>query len=168
MNFLRWIGAVAVLVCITIPVQADDRLPSQQHNSGSCGEDTKCLTLWYFEYKEAITEELVFWRQFENDIADSNMTNALSDLNQAMKNKRYKHYYWNFYRGGVFQIAGQPETEALTWSCRDAIIGMKYMLIAVSDGNPLTQGDPGSYLREVRKCEQQFRLPKFDSRLRRF
>lgn len=143
MHFFRWIGTVAALACFTIPVQADDGPPpSQQHSAEACGEDSKCLTLWYFEYKDGIIKELLFWRQFENDIADRNTGNVLDDLSVAIQKMRYKHNHWDFYRGKVFQVAGQPELETL-------IV-------------------PDTYLSEVRECEQQFRLPKFNSRLRRF
>jgi hypothetical protein len=70
--------------------QADEGPPPpQQHSAEACGEDSSCLRLWYAEYKDAIIQELLFWRQFENDVADRNSLGALNDIKGAIEQRQY-------------------------------------------------------------------------------
>ena len=165
MRLPRWIGTSVALACVTIALARADEgpPPAQQHSAEACGEDTQCLKLWYAQYKDAIIQELLFWRTFEDDVSTRNSLGAQHDLNFAIEKKQYKHNHWDFYRGHLFQ---QHEVEILTVSCRDAIISMKFMLLRVSEEKPLMEGDPGEYLDEIRACERQFKLPRFTSRLR--
>jgi hypothetical protein len=165
MRLPRWIGTSVALACVTIALARADEgpPPAQQHSAEACREDTQCLKLWYAEYKDAIIQELLFWRTFEDDVSSRDSLGAEHDLNFAIEKKQYKHNHWDFYGGHLFQ---QHEVETLTVSCRDAIIGMKFMLLNVSEEKPPMEGDPGEYLDEVRACERQFKLPRFTSRLR--
>jgi hypothetical protein len=148
--------------------QADEGPPPpQQHSAEACGEDSSCLRLWYAEYKDAITQELLFWRKFENDVADRSSLGALNDIKGAIEQRQYKHNHWDFYKGVSIPGVGHDDLETLIVSCRDAIINMKFMLIRVGDDQPLMDGDPGEYLSDVRACERQFELPGISSRLRR-
>jgi hypothetical protein len=168
MRLPRWIGTSVALACVTIALARADEgpPPAQQHSAEACGEDAQCLKLWYAEYKDAIIQELLFWRTFEDDVSSHNSLGAEHDLNFAIEKKQYKHNHWDFYRGVQFQAVGQRELETLTVSCRDAIISMKFMLLNVSEERPLMEGDQGEYLDKVRACERQFKLPRFTSRLR--
>lgn len=148
--------------------QADEGPPPrQQHSAEECGEEPSCLRLWYAEYKDAIIEEVLFWRKFEDDVADGNSLGADNDVNTAIKQRQYKHNHWGFYKGASIPGISQHDLETLIVSCRDAIINMKFMLIRVGDGKPLMDGDPSEYVGDVRACERRFKLPKFSSRLRR-
>jgi hypothetical protein len=166
MSFPRWIVTLAVVASLTLAVQADEGPPPQQHSAAACGEDTQCLKLWYAEYKDGIIQELLFWREFEGDVASHNSIAAGNDLGSATRRNQYKHNHWDFYKGFQLQGVSRQELETLIVSCRDAIISMKFMLLNVSDDKPLTEGDPAEYLDEIRACERQFKLRKFSSRLR--
>jgi hypothetical protein len=65
----RWAAILAVAASLAIDAQADEGPPPQQHNAESCGENAQCLRLWYAEYKDAIIQEVLFWREFEDDVA---------------------------------------------------------------------------------------------------
>ena len=66
--------------CFMLAAQADEGPPPQQHSAAACGEDTQCLKLWYAEYKGGIIQELLFWREFEDDVASHNSIVAGNDL----------------------------------------------------------------------------------------
>jgi hypothetical protein len=50
-------------------VQAEEGSPPQRHSAAACGEGTQWLKLWYAEYKDGIIQEVLFWREFEDDVA---------------------------------------------------------------------------------------------------
>ena len=163
----HWVATLAVATCLTIAAQADEGLPPQQHSAESCGENAQCLRLWYAEYKDGIIQELLFWREFEDDVASHDENAAEADLGFAIRrNIQYKHSHWDFYKGDQFDGVGGQELATLINSCRVAIIDIKFMLLRVGDGRPLIKGDPGDYLDHIRACERQFKLRKFSSRLR--
>lgn len=162
----RWAATLAVAACLTIVAQADEGPPPQQHSAESCGENAQCLRLWYAEYEDGIIHELLFWREFEDDVASHNENAAEADLGFAIRRHQYRHNHWDFYKGDQFEGVGGQELAALISSCRVAIIDMKFMLLPVGDGRPLAKGDPGDYLDHIRTCERQFKLRKFSSRLR--
>jgi hypothetical protein len=166
MSFPSWRVTLAVVACLTLPAQADEGSPPQRHSAADCGEGTQCLKLWYAEYKDGIIQEVLFWREFEDDVASHSSVAAGNDLGFAIRRNQYKHNHWDFYTGDQLQGVGRPELETLIVSCRDAIISMKFMLLRVRDDKPLMEGDPGEYLDEIRACERQFKLRKFSSHLR--
>jgi hypothetical protein len=166
MHVRRWVATLAVAACITLFAKADEGPPPQQHSAESCGENAQCLRLWYAEYKDGIVQEVLFWREFEDDVASHNEDAAEADLGFAIRRHQYRHNHWDFYKGDQFEGVGRQELETIIGSCRDAIISMKFMLLNVADDRPLMDGDPGDYLDEVQACERQFKLPKFSSRLR--
>jgi hypothetical protein len=63
--------------------QADEGPSPQQHSAESCGENAQCLRLWYAEYKDGIIQEVLFWREFEDDVASHNENAAEADLGFA-------------------------------------------------------------------------------------
>jgi hypothetical protein len=161
-----WIVALTVVACFALAAQADEGPALQQHSAAACGEDTQCLKLWYAEYKDAIIQEVLFWREFEDDIAAHNENAAEADLGFAIRRHQYRHNHWDFYKGDRFEGVSDRELSTLINSCRVAIIDMKFMLLPVGDGRPLAKGDPRDYLDDIRACEQQFKLRKFSSHLR--
>jgi hypothetical protein len=64
-----WIVALAVGGCFTLAAQAEEGSPPQRHSAAACGEGTQWLKLWYAEYKDGIIQEVLFWREFEDDVA---------------------------------------------------------------------------------------------------
>jgi hypothetical protein len=137
---------------------------SQAHLPDSCNGDQKCLLAWYNEYKPAILDEFVFWRTFENDVAETNSNGAYADFNYAGSMAQYKHLYWAFYRDHLIYGVSPKDLSVLVSDCRNAITDIKFMLLPVMNGKPAA--DVPAYLERAEKCERQFKLPKFQSQLR--
>ena len=89
------------------------------------------LRLWYAEYKDGIIQELLFWREFEDDVASHDDNVAEADLGFAIRRHQYKHNHWDFYKGDQFDGVGEQELATLINSCRVAIIDIKFMLLRV-------------------------------------
>lgn len=160
---------------------------AQQHSADACGDDQECLRLWYAEYKPAIIHEFMNWREFEDDVADyiatdrhyfipdgngsgrfdPTTTAILHDI--AEGGGGYRHLNWSFPHVQEIQGVDTAALDALLWSCRVAIIDMKYMLASASGddwSSARERKDTDTYLKDVRDCERFFNLPKSTSRLR--
>lgn len=144
---------------------AEPAAPPQLQPASICEENQACLALWWREYRAGIAEEFAFWRGFENDVADGGDIRANAILGFAIAQKQYRHHSWDF-RGQAFSGASSDDIDAVTSSCRDAVIGIKFLLIAVSDGRQPAQDEVADYLKDARICEKALRLGPFASRLR--
>lgn len=138
--------------------------PSQAHLPDACNGDQKCLLAWYNEYEPAILDEFVFWRAFEDDVAETNSNGAYADYNYAGRTSQYKHLYWAFYHGRLIHGVSSEDLSVLVSDCRNAIIDIKLMLLPIMNGKPAA--DVNDYLERAKECERQFKLPKFQSQLR--
>jgi hypothetical protein len=117
MLYLRIISASNAIQTASAATQTQEPGPdNQQHSAAACGDDQKCLRLWYAEYKPAIIQESLNWRQFENDIADyiaadrhyfipdgngggrfdPTETTIINDLAGAKTGGYYRHFHWSF------------------------------------------------------------------------
>lgn len=171
------IAALCALLVGQLPVESaaaeratteqKDPRDVQKHPAAGCGEDPVCLKAWYDEYRATMLDELQFWREFEDDVALRNADATITDFRSAHESHEYRHYVFDFYKG--YSVRGIPDKDlrALVDSCRTAILDMKWMLLQVGKDEPLMEGDPGDYLKNVAICERRFKLPVFRSALRK-
>ncbi len=138
----------------------------QKSSPGRCSDDPDCLRRWFTEYRGMITEELLFWRDFEDVIANENRVGATAALKSAADAGRYKHQAYDYFRGTAIANVAPNDLTAVIDDCRAAVVNMAHLLADMSHGAKADEAAPGHYLRNARKCEKQFRLASFKSELR--
>jgi hypothetical protein len=173
------ITAITFVLALFLPIasgQAEEPSTAPQlQDPENCAEnDNKCLLDWYAEYKPALIEEFLAYRELETPIAgilDSHSDLAAATLGgELIRRKLYKHNHWKFADVVRATAAGIDfdELDALLSDCRAAIIELKFILVAAIGGRfAQAVNDKAGYLEPARACEKRFRLPKFTSALRK-
>jgi hypothetical protein len=173
------ITAVVFVLALFLPIASglaeEPPAAPQLHDPGKCGEnETKCLLDWYAEYKPALIEEFLAYRELETPIAG--ILDSHSDLAAAtfggelIRRKLLRTQSLEIHRCRPRPAAGIDfdELDALLSDCRVAIIELKFILVAAVGGRfAQAVNDKAGYLEPANACEKRFRLPKFTSVLRK-
>jgi hypothetical protein len=137
-----------------------DAMPKQLHDPSVCRDgDHECIRAGYVEYRDAIINELGQWQTSDaiSVIQQRNEYAALHLSGVVVRNGWYVHNHWTIPDNAKVTAAGidWKEWDAL-WSCREAILDLKYAMGAVAFPDTADASDKPDYNEALTKCRKRF------------
>lgn len=165
MGIFRSILLLVLVALATAAAAEDGGVTPQHHSPKDCRpDDSACIRGWFQEYRAGILDEFNAW----DEIAGQALTAAQSG-NDVLANRLagkmilggwYRHNHWDEYEDPAAVLSAgisYDDLEAATVDCRDAIIDLKFFLVAASDGREDTSGwkDWSASSRKCRKYQKR-------------